>query len=58
MVSFTFIGLESEDSESTVTIAGIVAGVIVVIVIIVIIIGAVLFYRYRKCKKLALLLCV
>ena len=57
MVSFTYIDPESADSDNTTTIAGIVAGVIVVIGIIVMIIGAVLFYHYRKCKKLALLLC-
>ena len=58
MVSFMYIDLESEDSDNTTTITGIVAGVIVVIGIIEIITGALLFYRYKKCKKLILLLCL
>ena len=51
MVSFMYIDPESEDSDNTTTITGIVAGVIVVIGIIEIITGALLFYRYKKCKS-------
>ena len=49
---------ESDDDENTVTVAGIVVGGIVIIVVVVLVIGAVLLYqcRFRKRKKLAVLL--